>query len=160
MNNPIFKKNLKNIAIIILIAIFFIADRYLKALALTELGLETINLIGKTFIFSFTPNPFIAFSLPLSGPILTIIVGVTITALLVYLREAIKKRSGLLLLTGLSLIIIGAISNLLDRLVWGYVIDYLYLKNFTVFNLADAYVSLGALLAIIFLIKNPRSNRS
>ncbi len=47
--------------------------------------------------------------------------------------------------------ITGAISNIIDRLSYGYVIDYLSLRYFTVFNLADVMISSGA---IILILKN------
>ena len=71
------------------------------------------------------------------------------------------KRSVLFLsfligaIIGLLLILLGALSNFFDRLAYGYVIDYFYLKNFTIFNLADASISGGAILALIGLNKKP-----
>ena len=46
-------------------------------------------------------------------------------------------------------IIMGAASNLFDRLKYGYVIDYLDLKYFTVFNLADAMIIFGVAILLI-----------
>lgn len=55
--------------------------------------------------------------------------------------------------TGFALIIGGAIGNLIDRSVHGYVIDYILFHlpswSFAVFNLADAYISVGAALVVI-----------
>ncbi|MGH6860378.1 MAG: signal peptidase II [Phyllobacterium sp.] len=54
---------------------------------------------------------------------------------------------------GFSLIIGGAIGNLIDRSIHGYVIDYILFHlpswSFAVFNLADAYISVGAALVVI-----------
>ncbi|EJN00574.1 signal peptidase II [Phyllobacterium sp. YR531] len=54
---------------------------------------------------------------------------------------------------GFALIIGGAIGNLIDRSVHGYVIDYILFHlpswSFAVFNLADAYISVGAALVVI-----------
>lgn len=54
---------------------------------------------------------------------------------------------------GFSLIIGGAIGNLIDRSLHGYVIDYVLFHlpswSFAVFNLADAYISVGAALVVI-----------
>jgi lipoprotein signal peptidase len=56
---------------------------------------------------------------------------------------------------GLLFILTGGLSNLLDRLILGYVIDWIYLPffPFSVFNLADTYITLGLILAI-FPTKN------
>ncbi|MEP7453034.1 signal peptidase II [Phyllobacterium sp. SB3] len=54
---------------------------------------------------------------------------------------------------GFALIIGGAVGNLIDRSVHGYVIDYILFHlpswSFAVFNLADAYISVGAALVVI-----------
>jgi signal peptidase II len=54
---------------------------------------------------------------------------------------------------GFALIIGGAIGNLIDRMLHGYVIDYFLFHlpswSFAVFNLADAYISVGAALVVI-----------
>ena len=54
---------------------------------------------------------------------------------------------------GFALIIGGAIGNLIDRSLHGYVIDYILFHlpswSFAVFNLADAYISIGAALVVI-----------
>ena len=58
-----------------------------------------------------------------------------------------------------SSIIAGAIGNLVDRLFYGYVIDFLRptFINFAVFNIADIFVTCGAVLFIVILLFfNPR----
>ncbi|MCO4317032.1 signal peptidase II [Phyllobacterium sp. 21LDTY02-6] len=54
---------------------------------------------------------------------------------------------------GFALIIGGALGNLIDRSLHGYVIDYVLFHlpswSFAVFNLADAYISIGAALVIL-----------
>ncbi len=61
----------------------------------------------------------------------------------------------------LSLILGGAVGNLIDRFMAGYVIDFIdvYYKNhhWPVFNLADSAICLGAFLIFVDLCKNPRS---
>lgn len=51
----------------------------------------------------------------------------------------------------ISLIFSGAISNIIDRLTFGCVIDFIDLKFWPVFNLADIFIVLGA---IILIVKN------
>lgn len=50
---------------------------------------------------------------------------------------------------GLILIISGGISNILDRVSFGCVIDFINLKIWPVFNLADIYITIGAMMIII-----------
>jgi|GEM_PF-215393 len=154
MNKIISKISLKNIAIILLIAIFFIADRYLK---LQALGLPvdySYKLLGDIFSFSFTPNYYMAFSLPLGGIILnSIIIAIILGLIYVIFYLILKKRGPKYLALLLTIILFGAISNILDRLVCGYVIDYFELRYFTVFNLADTGIFIGACYLIIKSLK-------
>ena len=56
---------------------------------------------------------------------------------------------------GLLLILSGGISNLIDRLFRGYVIDYLDLTevlNFPVFNIADSLIVIGAIIMIVTIL--------
>lgn len=141
-----------------MIAIFFIADRYLKSLALGRQDEPAINLIGNFFTFTFTPNYFIAFSLPLRGFWLSLFICLIVLAITISLMLLIKRKEKITSIIGLSLILAGAISNLIDRISGGFVVDYLYLKYFTVFNLADVCISAGAILLLIHIIIYPKKS--
>ena len=153
MNNQIPQKYKKYIAIIFMIAIFFMADQYLKHLAVNKFSRQSYNLISNFLTFSFTPNYYIAFSLPISGPFLNIVIALMIIGIFSYLIYSYRQQKNTLFLIGVLLILSGAISNFLDRIISGYVIDYIYLKHFTVFNLADTYIFIGAITTLISLNK-------
>jgi signal peptidase II len=153
MINKLFKNNWYNIAIFLFIAIFFIVDRFLKNLALKKGSEESINLFFNNFYFNFQANENIAFSLPIPNNLAIIIASFLVVLLiscLVYLF--LKKISNKLPIFLLFTIILGAISNLLDRYLYGYVVDYLNLTWFTVFNLADVMISLSAFVWIFLII--------
>ncbi|MFA6417360.1 MAG: signal peptidase II [Patescibacteria group bacterium] len=134
---------------------FFIGDRALKTLALQQT--EAKLLLGKVFLFNFTKNYNISFSLPLSGPILNISIIVIILGLIFVIYKLILKEKCLSLKSLLlTFILFGAISNMVDRLQYGYVIDYLELKYFTVFNLADVMISCGVLILIVSLMRDKK----
>jgi len=157
--NKLFFKNIRfNIATVLLVAIFFIADRYLKILAFQNFSEKSQSLIGDWLSFTFTSNYYIAFSLPLSGSILNILLILIIIGLMVWITKTIQQKESLLLSFGLLVILLGAISNFLDRMAYGYVVDYLYLKYFTVFNLADVGISFGAISALIGINKKTELN--
>ena len=50
---------------------------------------------------------------------------------------------------GLSFVIAGALGNLLDRLVYGHVIDFIHLGFWPTFNLADVFIVVGVILLLI-----------
>jgi len=126
----------------VFIIFFIILDRFFKTLAMNFLAVP-FNLLGNFFSFSFSGNYNIAFSLPITGIFLNFIIILIILGLvynLLYNYKTGKKPDAFLLL----MVIMGAISNLVDRLKYGFVIDYFDLKYFTVFNLADMMIVLGA----------------
>ena len=137
-----------------MIAIFFMSDRYLKTMALTNSG--QFNLAGDLFTFTFTPNYFIAFSLPIGGRILELVIFVLILLMVAACFYLLIKKNKRILLFGLTVVLLGSISNFIDRLNFGYVIDYLYLKHFTVFNLADTMIVSGSI--IIFFCLNKKTD--
>ncbi len=140
--------------IVFLSTIFFVVlDRFLKNLAL-QLPVP-FNLVGSILKFHFTPNPYIAFSLPLTGIGLNIIIVIIILILVYYcffLLKTGRGNEGIVLI----FIILGAISNLIDRLEFGYVVDYFDLKYFTVFNLADAMIVAGVIVLLFLRMKTPQ----
>jgi len=155
--NKLSKKTIKNIAIIIMMAIFFILDRCLKHLALQTISDQPIKLIGSFLQFSFSKNYFIAFSLPLAGLALNILIALIIINLLSYIFYLIiNKKAPKNLILPLTLILFGAISNLTDRFIFGYVIDYFDCRYFTVFNIADIMISLGVAYILLESWKNKK----
>jgi len=139
---------------------FFMTDRYLKGLAVNRAGEPALDLLGNLFSFVYMPNAFIAFSLPLSGSILSALIALIIAALLIFLLRALKKGESPWLIFGWGLILAGALSNFYDRLGRGSVVDYLYLKHFTVFNLADVFITLGILAVLIPAVGHKKSRPS
>lgn len=132
--------------------IFFTGlDRFLKILALIYQG-RPFNLIGEILKFEFKGNYYIAFSLPLAGLALEVLLILIILILILAgLSYWFKHKDNELI--SLFLIVLGAGSNLFDRLKYGYVIDYFDLKYFTVFNLADAMIVVGVILLLMMLNK-------
>ena len=65
---------------------------------------------------------------------------------------AIAKQISGTYRVGLPLLRAGAAGNLIDRAVLGYVVDYIEVRGFSVFNLADACVVVGVFLVAIGLV--------
>lgn len=151
----LFKNNKKIIAICLTVLFFIILDRVLKQAALENPTLK-ISLLGEILKFNYKNNDYIAFSLPLSGAWLSAVIFLIILLLIFYWLKAImsgRRETALCLLA----VIAGAAGNLFDRLAYGYVIDYLDLKYFTVLNLADMMVAAGV-IGLMFAKSNKSEN--
>lgn len=149
MNNKISKLQIKNIAWLVTLAIFFLLDRYLKSIAINSASKPIINGL---LDFNFIPNYKIAFSLPISGPWLIVLISGVIAAICYYLFLNYKRLKTLEFIS-FSGILLGATSNLIDRFKYGFVVDYLDLRWFTIFNIADAMISVCSIILLFSLLK-------
>ena len=93
-------------------------------------------------------------------PYILILIGLAVVCFLIYL---IVKSKDDLESWGLFIIICGAIANLADRFINGYVIDFIYfhLNEFywPAFNFADIYISIGIIMIIVNMLKKVNSIR-
>ena len=83
------------------------------------------------------------------------LIALTLVVLAVLLVYVIKtKNKTPLLLSASSLIFAGGIGNLIDRIAFGYVTDFLHFLfiDFPCFNIADICVCIGAVLMIIYIL--------
>ena len=88
-----------------------------------------------------------------SGIILTVVSVICVAGLAVYVAEAfIKNLTSMRSLAG-GLVIAGAIGNLVDRVRYGYVIDFIDFRVWPVFNIADVSICTGVGLIAIVLLK-------
>jgi signal peptidase II len=122
-------------------AILFALDRILKATALQGLS---FSLFGGAVRFVLFRNGGIAFSLPASGPVvwaasLLIIGAVAASA---WRDWRLGEHGNFVAYT---LFFLGAVSNLVDRIAWGFTDDYLMFFNRSAVNLADGMILAGAI---------------
>jgi len=135
----------KYLVLIILAGCFFIGDRFLKILAL-NLNSEKV-LIKDWLEFYLVKNSNGAFSLNYGFDIVWLAIIIIVIAL-IWLRHALQKKDFLRSLA-LIILVLGALSNIYDRLIYGAVIDYLVLVNLSIFNLADCLIVMAAGLLLI-----------
>ncbi|MFH0873933.1 MAG: histidine phosphatase family protein [Candidatus Komeilibacteria bacterium] len=133
-----------------LLILLVIVDRLLKQIALQS---DTSNYFGGFFILARNPDQ--AFSLAWPSYIFW---PITIILILYCFSQAIKLwHAQQRQFFWWSLIALGAVNNLIDRLLYGGVIDYINLKVWPVFNLSDAMIALG----VFFLLGQEwRKNRA
>ena len=129
-------------------------DRLLKNLVMANMYLgEAIPSQDAFFAIRFTINTGVSFSL-LSGHLEVLIVlqsvlfaAVTIACVATYLRMRHP-----VLQTGLVWVVSGGAGNLIDRVSYGYVVDYISVGTFPVWNFADMCIVGGCILIGIFIL--------
>jgi len=102
---------------------------------------------GQIFEFGFYKNEGIAFGIRIPLEVFYVLVAVIVFFIFEKFKKEIKKKN-LLVLTSLVLISSGAISNIIDRIIRGYVVDYLLFFDISAINLADVVIVVGIGLLI------------
>lgn len=136
--------------------VMLIADVWSKAVVLRNLRpIGSITIIKNILNFTYVENRGIAFGM-FSGrttlfAVLSIVVVIVVFLLLIKMPQSKKSR---FLKFGVAFVVSGAFGNLIDRLVRGYVVDFIDVRffNFPVFNIADIAVCVGAALILIHFV--------
>jgi signal peptidase II len=138
-----------------LIAAIFIFDQLTKWLVYQYMELyQSVPVIHDFFYLTYVTNDGMAFGLSLPGGQWSLtILSIIMTFILVYFFW-LERNSHLIIKLSLSLIISGALGNLVDRILAGKVIDFMHIKigaywEWYIFNIADTSVSVGMILFII-----------
>ena len=154
----------KKQALISFVSIFaiLVVDQSLKSLVRLKLAVgESIPLINNIFHITYVSNTGAAFGLFKNSAIIFIIISVVAIVFIAGLILRSIKRAEFMadpiFDSGLILIISGAIGNLIDRLKFGYVIDFIDVRIWPVFNIADTSITIGTLLLILSYTCQKRS---
>ncbi|NIP32834.1 hypothetical protein GWN26_09005 [Candidatus Saccharibacteria bacterium] len=147
--NPRNVKNFKTrvILFIILIGLGFLLDRLLKYIIETRLPTEELFIIPRLLSVFLHQNHGMAFGI--SIPMWLIIsLGIIILGLLGFcmIYSLIAKRTDWFY--PMALIFTGGLSNLADRILYSYTVDYFYLHPYSFFNLADLMIFCGCIIAL------------
>ena len=130
-------------------------DQWTKALAVGHLkGQNPIVLLEGVFELTYLENRGAAFGMlqGRQGFFFLISAVVIAAALFALWRMPTGKRFLPLYFSAIG-VVAGAVGNMIDRTVQGYVVDFFYFRliNFPVFNVADCYVTVAA-AALVFLL--------
>ena len=140
---------------LIVISILCFLDQYSKI----YISLNINKLINKDLLIltiEYIRNYGAAFNILSGSRLFLSLISIISTIILMYfifIRE--DKRINKY---GLSFIVAGSIGNGIDRIIYGYVKDFIKIKfiNFPVFNIADIAINIGILIMIINYFKNKR----
>lgn len=135
------------------------ADRFSKAVVQAAMSPgESIPVLPPYFYLTYVVNPGAAFGLFVHCRLLFITVTVLFLAAIVLgYRKLVSQR----VLTGYGLALVwgGALGNLIDRMVYGAVVDFLDFRIWPVFNLADTAIVSGACLIAFELLREALKNQ-
>lgn len=145
---------------IILTIIFIFIDQISKGLVNIYMNLnDSITIINNFFNLTYVHNYGAAFSM-LSGA-RYIFIFITVIALnLIYSFFIKDKKLNNFEVVIYSMLLAGIIGNLIDRILFGYVIDFfdfnIFGYDFAIFNIADSFIVVSVILLIILEVKNAR----
>lgn len=144
--------------LLVLFAFLLSADQFAKYLVRSQMyPLETIDIFAFVKL-QYIRNRGIAFGL-LDGYASVIIpVGIVIVVMIIIVAMMVKDRQGVT--WPLALLLAGSIGNLIDRLLFGSVIDFIRLPHWPAFNLADIFIVFGvSILTYQLLLRDEPAER-
>lgn len=119
---------------------------------ISKFYLTNKNIKLTSFLYlNYVENTGAAFSILQNQKLLLILISVIVFLVLIY--YFIKLNNNILLI-GISFLFGGILGNLIDRIYFGYVRDFIDFKIWPVFNIADSFNTIGAVLLAYYLIKN------
>ena len=146
-----------------LILLVVTVDQLTKKLAIRVLrdAAQSITIIPDLLSLTYTENKGVAFGMEFApAGMLLLLTGVITITVLVYV--ILSKNRTTLFLVPFALIVGGGIGNMIDRVILGRVVDFIYfdlyhgkifgtyLSLWPIFNVADSAISIGACMLILF----------
>ncbi len=136
--------------------LLIVIDQIVKILVINKMALQqSITIINNFFNITYVRNTGAAWSI-LSGNVLLLIMISVLALVTIYYYLIKDKDLNKIDIVSYSMLIGGIIGNLIDRIVHGYVIDYLDFKifnyNFPIFNIADTLIVISIIIIGISLI--------
>lgn len=135
----------------ILSAVIIALDQLTKFLIY---GTSARSIIGDLLWFESSLNTGVAFSMFEGMSVVFIITSLVASILFVWIIVSKKFFTMKLEKLSVGLVLGGTLSNVLDRLIFGGVRDFIYLKfmNFAIFNVADMAITIGAVMLCVCML--------
>jgi len=145
-----------------------VADRLTKMAVLDRLDLGSWHHVFPGLTISHVRNPGIAFSLFADGgPLTRILLHLVILTAVVVIAGMVVRHGRHRILSGVAfgLVLGGALGNLLDRVLYGWVLDFIHIWikvggriwSWPDFNIADSAITTGAVLLILIEVVRPEN---
>jgi signal peptidase II len=153
---------------VVLVAVAFavlVADIITKVVVVATLEHKVpIRLLGGFLRLTVTRNPGAAFSI--GGPSETIVFALIAVGVVAFILRTSRRIKSLAWTITLGLLLGGATGNLTDRIFrWpgplrGWVVDWIELPHWPVFNIADSCIVCGGVLAVLLAVRGVRIDGS
>lgn len=115
-----------------------------------------VDLLGGRLRLDYTRNFGAAFGVYRGGGLILVLVAVVVSIGIVMYYQRLAQSPTLVRLA-LGLVLGGAVGNLIDRVRLGYVVDFIDLRWWPVFNLADSAIVIGVALLLLHSVMQPVS---
>ena len=141
---------------ILAIALFVLIDQFLKHLAIIHLkNREPISLLDGVLELQYLENKGAAFGMLQNKKVLFIFMTIVMLTIVFYvLYKLPEQKKFISWQIFLCCICAGGIGNMIDRVRFDYVVDYIYIKciNFPIFNFADILITIGTILLFVVIL--------
>lgn len=128
-------------------------DQLVKRIIVANLSLaQSIPVIQDIFHITYIRNTGAAFSLMDGMQWFLVLFPVLLVVAAVAFLIIKRKSAHPLLLASVAMIAGGGVGNLIDRIAYGYVVDFFDFRIFPIFNVADIFVCVGCGLMILYVL--------
>jgi len=134
-------------------------DQLSKIIFTKKLALhQSLPVVKGIFHFTLVHNRGAAFGVLKNQTFLFVFTSFVAVVLISLSLNKYRHKSLSIYTLALSLILAGALGNLIDRILFGYVIDFLDFRIWPVFNVADSAITVGAALLGYSILKSKNQN--
>ncbi len=147
---------------IVLSVLIVIIDQISKILVMNNIGVyDSIPVIPGIIEFVYVKNTGAAFSLLNHMTLFLGLISVAFCAFVIFFVLK-KKPTEKILMLSLSLLFGGALGNAIDRIFRQFVVDFIKTSfiDFPVFNVADIAITVGAVILMIYVMRDNKSDRT
>lgn len=147
----------KKYRIIIFVTVLVLLEQLTKIIIVMNRDKLPITVIDNVFMLSYVENSGVAFGIKVGSVWSFIVVNVVILGIIIkFMYSQLQELNNKTIII-LSLVLAGGISNLIDRIFRGYVVDFLDITpmiSFPVFNFADIMIVVAVFIFGVTMIKN------
>lgn len=144
--------HLRSPSVLLYALIFFLLDRFTKLIILNNTHQLPVKVVEDFFTITYVKNPGVAFGWFPDWRLPPIIMALTMIIIIAYYSLKLPEEERLTRWS-LALLVGGAIGNLYDRVVYGFVVDFFLFHfgsfDFPVFNVADIAIDFGVFMLFI-----------